>query len=129
MTDASWDWLDRGRAVLLTTYRRSGEPVSTPVGYGTDGEWLYFMTDPASGKVKRLRREPRVAVAPCTLSGRVTGPSVTARARPIAGAAAEEARRLITGRNRLAWFFLLRKARRDGRSWVVYAVTRGEEAA
>jgi PPOX class probable F420-dependent enzyme len=59
------------RFVSLTTFRRSGEPVSTPVWVGRDGEALVVLTPAGSGKVKRLRHDPRVEIAPCGRFGRV----------------------------------------------------------
>ncbi|GAA3690481.1 hypothetical protein GCM10022204_01730 [Microlunatus aurantiacus] len=116
------------RAVMLTTSRRDGRTVSTPVGYGTDGSVLYVMTDPGAGKVKRLRHTPTVTLAASTLRGEVKGPPVTAVATRVAGAEAEHGRRRITATNRLAWFFLLRRARRAGRDWAVYAVRRSDDS-
>jgi PPOX class probable F420-dependent enzyme len=112
------------RAVMLTTYRRDGRSVDTPVGYGIDGPTLYFMTDPGTGKVKRLRHTAAVALAASTLRGAVKGPAVTGVATEITGAEADQGRRRITSANRVAWFFLQRKARRAGWDWVVYAVRR-----
>ena len=109
---------------MLTTYRRDGRSVATPVGYGIEGSTLYFMTDPGTGKVKRLRHTPAVSLAASTLRGAVRGPAVTGMATEITGAEADQGRRHITSSNRLAWFFLQRKARRAGRDWVVYAVRR-----
>ena len=57
--------------VSLTTFRRSGERVSTPVWIGRDGDALIVTTPEASGKVKRLRNSPRVEVRPCNRRGRV----------------------------------------------------------
>jgi PPOX class probable F420-dependent enzyme len=59
------------RFVSLTTFRRSGEPVSTPVWVGRDGESLVVLTPAGSGKVKRLRHDPRVEIAPCGRFGQV----------------------------------------------------------
>jgi PPOX class probable F420-dependent enzyme len=59
------------RFISLTTYRRSGEAVSTPVWVGRDGEALVVLTPAGSGKVKRLRRDPRVEVRPCGRFGKV----------------------------------------------------------
>lgn len=58
--------------VSLTTYRRSGEGVATPVWVvaADDGD-LGVWTASESGKVKRLRHEPRVSVQPCDVRGRV----------------------------------------------------------
>jgi PPOX class probable F420-dependent enzyme len=60
------------RFVLLTTFRRSGERVSTPVWVGRDGEALVVLTPAGSGKVKRLRHDPRVELAPCGRFGKVS---------------------------------------------------------
>jgi PPOX class probable F420-dependent enzyme len=59
------------RFVSLTTFRRSGEPVSTPVWVGRDGTSLVVLTPAGSGKVKRLRHDPRVELAPCGRFGKV----------------------------------------------------------
>ena len=67
---------------LLVSYRQSGEPMPTPVWFGVaDGGKLHFRTDPGSAKVKRIRRNPRVRVAPCTTRGKPTGPAAEGRAR------------------------------------------------
>ena len=124
----AWSPVRGQRAVMLTTYRRDGRAVATPVGYGTEGSTLYFMTDPGAGKVKRLRHTPRVAVAASTLRGEVKGSPVTGIATPVTGAEAELGRRRITATNRVAWFFLLRRARRAGRDWAVFAVRRDDPA-
>lgn len=59
------------RFVSLTTFRRSGERVSTSVWVGRDGDALVVLTPAGSGKVKRLRRDPRVELAPCGRFGKV----------------------------------------------------------
>ena len=66
--------------VSLTTFRRTGAPVPTPVWAAPDGESLIVWTRAESGKVKRLRHTSRVTVAPCDVRGRVTGPAVEGRA-------------------------------------------------
>ena len=62
--------------VSLTTFRRTGVPVSTPVWAAPDGDTLLVWTRTDSGKVKRLRHTTRVTCAPCTFRGRVEGPEV-----------------------------------------------------
>jgi PPOX class probable F420-dependent enzyme len=62
--------------VSLTTFRRTGAPVATPVWAAPDGGSLVVWTRADSGKVKRLRHTSRVTVAPCDVRGRVTGPAV-----------------------------------------------------
>jgi PPOX class probable F420-dependent enzyme len=79
-------------AVLLRTRKRDGNWVDTPVNFVVDGERGYFGTPVDSGKVKRLRNFDQVELAPCTLRGKPTGPSVSARARPLAGEESEAAR-------------------------------------
>jgi PPOX class probable F420-dependent enzyme len=74
----------RGRKYcLLVSYRRSGEPVPTPVWFGLDddGARLYVRTEADAGKVKRIAATPRVMVAPATSRGRPTGPLAAGSAR------------------------------------------------
>lgn len=57
--------------VLLTTFRRNGEGVSTPVWIAPDGDRLLITTDPGSGKAKRLRHTGRVQLVACSARGAV----------------------------------------------------------
>ena len=82
-------------AVLLTTFRRDGTPVPTPVSLAVDEDRAFIRSPGTGGKVKRMRREPRVEVAPCTARGRQTGPSVPAVARPVRGEDAQRAARAL----------------------------------
>ena len=71
-----------GPYCLVATYKRSGEPVATPLWYGVDDQGrLYFRTYAASAKVKRIRNDPRVRVAPSTMRGKPKGPSAAGTAR------------------------------------------------
>ncbi len=67
----------------LETYRRNGEAMRTPVWFVRDGERLYIRTVAESGKVKRLRANPRVRVALCDRVGNLTGPWVAATGREV----------------------------------------------
>ena len=62
--------------VSLTTFRRTGVPVPTPVWAAPDADSLIVWTRADSGKVKRLRHTARVTVAPCDVRGRTHGPAV-----------------------------------------------------
>ena len=62
--------------VSVTTFRRSGAAVATPVWAAPDGDSLVVWTRADSGKVKRLRHTSRVTVAPCDVRGRVSGTAV-----------------------------------------------------
>jgi len=57
--------------VQLTTFKRSGAPVHTPVWVVPEGETLLVTTPSGSGKVKRLRRDSRVELRPCSRRGHV----------------------------------------------------------
>ncbi|HTA06802.1 MAG TPA: PPOX class F420-dependent oxidoreductase [Solirubrobacteraceae bacterium] len=77
------------KRALLVTYRRDGTPVPTPVwaAPGPNGR-LYVRSERASGKLKRLRNDRRLLVAPCTVRGKPLGAPFEARARTL-GAAEE----------------------------------------
>ena len=57
--------------VSLVTFRKSGEGVPTAVWVARDGDSLIVTTVEGTGKVKRLRNDPRVRLAPCSVSGKV----------------------------------------------------------
>ena len=59
------------RFVSLTTFRRSGDPVSTPVWVARDGDGLVVYTGAESGKVKRLRHDGTVELRACDRRGKV----------------------------------------------------------
>jgi uncharacterized protein len=67
--------------ISLTTVRKNGTKVATPVWFGEDGDKLFIMTRSDMGKVKRIRNNPLVEVAPCTIRGKVTGDKLFAHAR------------------------------------------------
>jgi uncharacterized protein len=70
-TDSAFAALGDEQFLSLTTFRKSGERVSTAVWIGRDGDALIVTTPEASGKVKRLRNSPRFEVRPCNRMGRV----------------------------------------------------------
>jgi len=59
------------RFVSLTTFRRSGEAVSTPIWIVEEGGTLIGLTPADTGKLKRLRHTARVELRPCDRRGRV----------------------------------------------------------
>ena len=96
--------LRRANYISLTTFRKSGEPVSTPVWFAEEAGMLYLFTFPSAGKLKRIRHTARVTVAPCTLNGKVTGPAVEAQARILAGEQAEaHADQILARKYGLIW--------------------------
>jgi uncharacterized protein len=67
--------------ISVTTFRKNGVGVATPVWFGEENGKLYVMTRSDMGKAKRIRNNPQVRVAPCTIRGTVTGPEFAAIAR------------------------------------------------
>jgi len=67
--------------ICLTTFRKSGAGLSTPVWFGEDNGKLYVMTRSDSGKYKRIRNNPQVQIAPCTMRGKIKGPQFPATVR------------------------------------------------
>ncbi|MFI7359816.1 PPOX class F420-dependent oxidoreductase [Streptomyces avidinii] len=63
--------LGRARYISLTTFRKDGTPVATPVWAVADGGELYVWTRTETWKVKRIRNNGRVTVAACDVRGRV----------------------------------------------------------
>ena len=123
-TASGFDHLRGHKYALLTTYRRSGEPVPTPVwfGVGDDGR-VYVRSEAEVGKVKRIRRDGRALVAPCTVRGKPKGPAAAGRARilpPEENDRAEAALRANYGAGRRAYD---RAARATGVELVYLEIT------
>ncbi|MER7072505.1 PPOX class F420-dependent oxidoreductase [Terrabacter sp. NPDC000476] len=74
--------LAREQYVSLTTFRRSGEPVSSAVWIAPDGDELVVITIDPTGKLKRLAHTRRVGLRPCDRRGRVAegAPTYSGRA-------------------------------------------------
>jgi len=86
--------------ISLTTFRKNGDTIAIPVWFGEDGDKLYVMTRSDMGKTKRIRNNPQVRVAPCTIRGKVTGPEFAASARILSAQEHPHARQAI---NRKYW--------------------------
>ena len=78
--------LEGYRYLRLTTYRKSGEGVPTPVWFALVGGRICVFTGLESGKVKRIRNDPRVTLAPSDWRGRPKGVGIRAEARLMDGA-------------------------------------------
>jgi len=87
----------------LETFKKNGDGVKTPVWFAADptasldssGAKIYTYTIGVSGKVKRVRNNPRVKIAPCDMRGRVLGEWVEARAEIISGEEAAHGMELL----------------------------------
>ena len=76
----SLEQLGSEKYVLLTTFRRDGRAVPTPLWAVPDGAGLALWTVRDTGKVKRIRNNGRVTVAPCDLRGKPQGDAIEAHA-------------------------------------------------
>ncbi|WP_328663434.1 PPOX class F420-dependent oxidoreductase [Nocardia salmonicida] len=78
--------------VLLTTFRKDGTPVGTPLWAVAREDKLYVWTVTDSWKVKRIRRNPEVTLQPCNARGSAHGAVVTGTARLLDAAETEQVR-------------------------------------
>jgi PPOX class probable F420-dependent enzyme len=98
----------------LETFKKSGEGVKTPVWFAadpandlaSDSARLYAYTIGNSGKVKRIRNNARVRIAPCNAGGKLLGEWVEARAEIVTGPEAEYGDSLLN-KKYLPWKQLL----------------------
>ena len=70
MTSDAATTLRAQKFVSLTTFKKSGDAVATPLWIGEDNGQLFFWTPADSYKVKRIRNNPRVALVPCSRFGK-----------------------------------------------------------
>jgi PPOX class probable F420-dependent enzyme len=97
-----------GRFISLTTFKRNGAAVVTPLLSVSDGRRLYAFTDLHSGKVKRIRRNPRILLAPCWPGGRLRGAPVEGRVEILTDAAdLRRVQQLMLDRYKLMYRFVL----------------------
>jgi uncharacterized protein len=90
--------LRSSNVALLTSFRPDGQGVGTPVSITMANGKIYFTTWSTTGKIKRIANQPRVALAPCTPSGQVTGATVEGIARRLDAVEAERMRAMLGGR-------------------------------
>jgi uncharacterized protein len=101
---ADLETLFPGRYLSVTSFKRDGTGVATPVWFVSDGERLYALTDLHSAKVRRMRRNPRVLVASCRPDGRLRGAPVPARAEVLTAIPElDRVQRLLRERYRLSY--------------------------
>ena len=81
--------------VLLTTYRKDGTPVGTPLWAVAENDKLFVWTVTDSWKVKRLRRNPAVTVRPCDVRGKPKGEEVAGTGRILDAAETDHVRKLL----------------------------------
>jgi len=91
--------VSEAKYIVLTTFRRDGEAVSTPVHVAVDGDTAFFRTWNVTGKAKRLRHTPAVEIAPSTFRGRRLGSPIRAQAHLLDGEASEAAARMLAAKH------------------------------
>ena len=101
---ANLEALFPGRFLSVTSFKRDGTPVATPVWSVSDGERLFAFTDLHSAKVRRIRRNPHVVVASCRANGKLRREPQTARAEILTDTAdLERVRELLLARYKLSY--------------------------
>jgi PPOX class probable F420-dependent enzyme len=100
------------RTVLLTTYRRDGTPVGTSVNIAVNGDRAFVRTFDTAWKIKRIRNNPVVEIAPSTVRGKPTGPAIRARARVLSGDESLHAGKAIDRKHRVLHGILVPLAHR-----------------
>ncbi len=81
MKDRQVDWLESGQFINLTTFRKNGQAVPTPVWFVWHDERLYVYTQEQSGKAKRIRANGQALIAPSDVRGNPLGEFIPARGR------------------------------------------------
>jgi uncharacterized protein len=90
------------RYISLATFRKTGVAVYTPIWFAEYDDKLYFMTSSKLGKTKRIRNNPQVKIAPCTIRGKMTGSEFPATARILPQTDAGRVRQAIKAKYWLA---------------------------
>jgi uncharacterized protein len=95
-----------GKYLSITSFKRDGTGVATPVWFVQEGERLLVHTDATSGKIKRIRRNPHVLVAPCTATGRLLADPVPAHAELLPNTELGRVERLMAAKYRIDLVFI-----------------------
>jgi uncharacterized protein len=106
--------------ISIETYRKSGQPVRTPVWFAESGGILYVRTSDDTGKYKRIRNDSSVQVAPCDMRGNVKGEWVKAKARIVSDDEKERAYKMLEKKYGL--IYKMSSMFLGGRNYVVLAI-------
>ena len=114
---ATFDTIATGKYVLLTTFKKDGTGVPTPLWGALDGDRLLMWTVADSWKVKRIRRNPKVTIAPCDMRGNPQGEAVNATAEILDETGTEKARAAVASKyGILGWLTVKGSVLRRGKS-------------
>lgn len=73
--------LSKHKYINLETYKKSGQPVRTPVWFMISDGLIFVLTTQKTGKVKRIKNNPNIRIAPCTIRGQLRGNWIDGTAR------------------------------------------------
>jgi PPOX class probable F420-dependent enzyme len=106
--------------VQLTTFRKSGVAVPTTVWFAPDAGKLYVMTTASTGKIKRIRNNGRMLLAPSDRSGKVLGPALEGTARELPASEHERASAVLARKYGLSYraFMLFGRLRKVTRVFI-----------
>jgi uncharacterized protein len=107
--------------ISIETYRKSGQPVRTPVWFAESGGILYVRTSDDTGKYKRIRNDSSVQIAPCDMRGNVKGEWVKAEARIVSDDEKERAYKMLEKKYGL--IYKMSSMFLGGRNYVVLAIS------
>jgi uncharacterized protein len=91
----SIDDLEGHKYCVLVSYRKNGQPMPSPLWFGTADGKVYFQTSPDGYKVKRIKNNPEVRVAPCDSRGKPKGAPFVGKARVLSDSEGPTAERAI----------------------------------
>ncbi len=69
------------KCISLETYRKNNQPVQTPVWFVIKDDLIYVVTRDRTGKIKRLRNNQQVKIAPCNFKGKIKGQWISGAAK------------------------------------------------
>ncbi|SNS19850.1 PPOX class F420-dependent oxidoreductase [Rhodococcoides kyotonense] len=117
---SSFQEIADGKYVSLTTFKKDGTPVATPLWGARDGGRLLVWTTADSWKVKRIKRNAAVTIAPCSARGTVQGDAVDGRAEILDSSGTEQARAAIAKKyGILGWLTIKGSNLRRGKTGTV----------
>jgi PPOX class probable F420-dependent enzyme len=121
---STFEPLHRQQYLNLETFRRSGESMKTPVWFVEDSDILYVRTIANSGKVKRIRNNGQVNIAPCKVDGALLGEWIPAYAREVRdGETAAKVDRLLDKKYGLMKKMFALSSALQGRKYTVLEIT------
>jgi hypothetical protein len=102
----------QAKYIQLTTFRRDGRPVPTPVNVVVAGDTAFFRTWDVSGKAKRIRHTPLVTVAPSSARGQTYAAAIRAQAVLLEGDEAARAASLLAAKHPILHGWLIPRMHR-----------------